>query len=53
MFGIQVPKIVKEAYEIDRQSGSEFWTKSISKEMADVRIAFLKLTALHLMILEK
>ena len=42
-FGIQVPKTLKEAYEIDRKSGTEFWTKSIVKDMTNVRIAFEKL----------
>ena len=39
-FGIQFPKTLKEAYEIYRQSGTEFWTKDIAKEMANFRIAF-------------
>ena len=41
--GIQFPKTVKEAYEIDRQSGTDFCTKDIAKDMANVRIAFEKL----------
>ena len=28
-FGIRVPKTVKEEYYIDRQSGTDFWTKTI------------------------
>ena len=28
-FGMRAPKTVKEAYEIDRQSGTEFCTKAI------------------------
>ena len=30
-FGIRVPKTVEEAYDIDRQSGIDFWTKAIAK----------------------
>ena len=30
-FGIQVPKMVDEAYEINQQTGTKFWTKSIEK----------------------
>ena len=30
-FGIQAPKTVKEAYEIDSQSGTDFQNKAISK----------------------
>ena len=39
-FGIRFPNIVKEAYEIDRKSGTDFWTKAIAKEMTNVRIVF-------------
>ena len=42
-FGIRVPKAVKEAYEIDRETGTDFWAKAILKEMSNVRIAFQKL----------
>ena len=37
-FGMKVPKTVKEAYDIDRQSGTEFWTKAIEKETTHARI---------------
>ena len=47
-FVIRVLKTVKEAYEIDRQSVTEFWTKEIAKEMENFRIALLRsLTVLH------
>lgn len=39
-FGIRIPKSVREAYEIDCQTGIDFWTKAIAKEMAKVRVAF-------------
>ena len=39
-FGIHVPKIVKEAYDIGMQSGTDFWTKEITKDMTNIRIAF-------------
>ena len=42
-FGIQIPKTVEEAYEIDRITGTDFWMKAIEKEMANVRVAFEKL----------
>jgi len=42
-FGIEVPKPVKEAYEIDRSTGTSHWTKAIEKEMRNVRVAFEKL----------
>ena len=39
-FVIQVPKTVKEAYDIDRQSGTYFCTNAIAKEITDICIAF-------------
>lgn len=42
-FGIEVPKSVDEAYEIDRKTGTDHWTKAIAKEMKNVRVAFEKL----------
>ena len=39
-FGIRIPKTVQEAYEIDKETGTDFWTKAIAKEMKNVRIAF-------------
>ena len=42
-FWMRFTKTLKEAYDIDRQSGTEFWTKAIAKEMTKFRIAFEKL----------
>ena len=42
-FGVRVPNIVKEACDIYRKLGADFWTKAISKEIKNVRIAFEKL----------
>ena len=39
-FGIRVLNTLKEAYEIDRQLGTDFWTKGIAKQMKNVHIAF-------------
>ena len=41
-FGIRIPKTVKEALEIDKATGINFWELAIQKEMANVRIAFEK-----------
>ncbi len=35
-----MPKTVKEALDLDRQSGNTLWADAISKEMKEVRIAF-------------
>jgi len=43
-FGIRLPKTVEEAYEIDRQTGTDFWRKAIEKELSKVRVAFEKLS---------
>ena len=42
-FGIRIPKTVDEAYRIDRETGTDFWTKAIEKEMKNVRVAFQSL----------
>ena len=39
-FGNQVPKAVDEAYKIDQKTGTNFWTKEIEKEVANVHVAF-------------
>jgi hypothetical protein len=39
-FGIQIPKTIEEALEIDRRTGTEHWGKAIRKEMQKVSIAF-------------
>ena len=42
-FGIEIPKTVDEALEIDRKTGTDYWEKAIRKEMTNVRIAFEEL----------
>jgi len=42
-FGIEIPKSISEAYRIDRETGTNHWTKAIEKEMRNVRIAFEKI----------
>ena len=39
-FGIHLPKTVEEALEIDRTTNTNFWRKSINKEMTKVKIAW-------------
>lgn len=39
-YGIRLPKSVKEAYEIDKATGTDYWAKAIEKEMKNVRVAF-------------
>jgi hypothetical protein len=39
-YGIRLPKSVKEALEIDRATGTDYWRKAIDKEMKNVRVAF-------------
>jgi len=39
-FGVEVPKIAKEATELDQRNGDTKWTDSISKEMTNVRVVF-------------
>jgi hypothetical protein len=39
-FGIEVPKPVKEALDLDRKNGNTLWANAIAKEMKEVHIAF-------------
>ena len=39
-FGIEMPKTVKEAAELDAKNGDIKWMDAISKEMTNVRVAF-------------
>ena len=39
-FGIELPKSVEDAYELDRKNGNTFWRDAIAKEMARVIQAF-------------
>ncbi len=39
-FGIEVPKTVKEALELDKTNGNTLRADAIAKEMKDVRVAF-------------
>ena len=39
-FGVELPKTVKRALELDRESGTTFWADAIKKEMGTVSVAF-------------
>ncbi len=39
-FGIEVPKTVKVALDLDRKNGNTLWLDAITKEMKEVCIAF-------------
>jgi hypothetical protein len=39
-YGIVVPKSVDEALRIDKETGTEFWTKAVEKEMKNIEPAF-------------
>ena len=39
-FGIEMPKTVKEAAELDAKNGDTNWMDAISKEMTNVRVSF-------------
>ena len=39
-FGIQLPKSVEEAKQIDEENGDTHWQDAINKEMKAVRVAF-------------
>ena len=39
-FGLVVPKTVREALEIDKKNGNEYWNNAIKKELRNVLVAF-------------
>ena len=39
-FGIEVPKTVKRALEIDRETGTTFWRDALHKEMGGIKPVF-------------
>ena len=39
-FGLEVPKTVRRALELDRENGNTLWQDAIAKEMSSVRVAF-------------
>lgn len=39
-YGIQVPKNVKDAYMLDKESNTDHWHKAIQKEMKNNAVAF-------------
>jgi hypothetical protein len=39
-YGIRLPKDIKEAYELDRESGTDYWHQAIVKEMTNNASAF-------------
>ena len=39
-FGVRLPKSVREAYKIDKKNGNDLWTKAVSREIMDVKVAF-------------
>jgi len=39
-FGLEIPKTVKRALEIDAENGSRLWQDAIAKEMEAIRVAF-------------
>lgn len=39
-YGLEIPKTLKRALEIDQETGTDFWAKAIAKEMSRVKIAY-------------
>jgi len=39
-YGCRVPKSVEEALEIDKETGTDYWSKAIEKEMKKAKIAW-------------
>ena len=41
-FGIEAPNSIKLEYDIDEETHTDFWRKTIEKEMLKVKIAYVK-----------
>jgi hypothetical protein len=39
-YGIQVPRSIEEAYQLDQESGTDFWHQGILREMKNNVVAF-------------
>jgi hypothetical protein len=39
-YGIQVPKNIEEAYQIDKEMGTDYWHQAVLKEMRNNAVAF-------------
>jgi hypothetical protein len=39
-FGIELPKTVKEALDLDKENGNSFWADTIAMEMKEICVAF-------------
>lgn len=39
-FGIELPKTVKQALEIDRRTGTTYWRDALQREITNVKVAF-------------
>ena len=39
-YGVRLPKTIKEALKIDRETGTDLWAKAIAKEMKNVMVTF-------------
>ena len=39
-FGIEIPKTIERAYELDKENGNTLWRNAIEKEMKTVKVAF-------------
>ena len=39
-YGVEIPRTIKEAYEIDAHNGNTLWRDAISREMSNLKVAF-------------
>ena len=39
-FGVQIPKTVEEALQLDDETGTDLWKRALTKEMSKVRVAW-------------
>ena len=39
-YGVEIPRSIKESFDIDAKNGNTFWRDSLKKEMTDITVAF-------------
>jgi hypothetical protein len=39
-YGVEIPRTLKEAYDLDEKNGNTFWRDAVTKEMGNLMVAF-------------
>ena len=39
-YGVEIPRSIKESFEIDARNGKTYWRDALKKEMTNLKVAF-------------